>query len=633
MARRRLFSKTETTLIASAVKVNIEAYEAVKRVLALRQKWQDQAWETYDAVGEVKYGVNSLAALVSRVTIFAAEMPENEKDSPPKRTSNPEVKDAVERLGSIVKRSEIIRELAIGLLVPGEVYLICFGPREAETNGAGDIIREASDETWEIRSQDEIKTENNQTKVLDITSESEKWITLDQTKGDAFIRIWRQHARKHALADSHVRGILDPAEELLWWDAAARARSKSRFSDRGIVLVPSDMDLPPRTEDDKKLTGAQRTAKEIQDVASHTLQNPGSAAASVPLTATYPANDQRRSGLEHITFESPTDDLMEKRTDRCLQRIEQGLNLPVGIISGLGEASHWGGGQIEESTFREHVEPLIMLIITALTEAYLHPLLKEAGVADYQKYVIWYDASSLIIHQDKSTNAIRALELGGINWPALRRALGFNESDAPTDEEAEEILEWLKSVRGGNRDREGIVANPQDEEIDKPDDPTAPPKKNAPGERTPVEQPSGPMRRRGQSPIAASIQVMADEQIRRAHEKAGNRLRSRAKKIPAYANAIKGVKSEDVARTLGRDACLKLGIDDIFEGCFNGLESRFIYFASEGNGVHVSRKAVLEFRTVIQELAVNSLFAKPDDDLIVPASTVNRYLTAARGDF
>lgn len=641
--RRRLFSPSAPAMVASGKNIDLKSGAILQAVLSWRQKWQAQAWETYDTVGEVKYGINILASLVSRVQYFVAELPEN-KDAKPQRTENTTAIETFERLGNIVTLADLIRELAINLLVPGECYLVAFGARDEQQNKRGDLVRDEHGEVWEIRSTDEVKVENNIFHVVDIELSGgvQKWIKLDQ-EDDTAIRIWRQHARKHHLADSHVRAILDAAEELLWWDAAARGRAKSRLSDTGVVEIPMDMETPPMADDDPALTGAERTAKRILEAAMEPISNPGSSASVAPIVVTYPANDQRKSGLNHLKIDRPQDELIEKRTDRALSRIERGLNLPVGVVSGLGTATHWGGGQIEESTFREHVEPLVMLIISALTTSFLHPILREEGL-DPEKYVIWYDNSNLITHQDKAANSLRALELGAIGWPALRRELGYSESDAPEDDEREEIREWLQSIRSSQK--QGIVEDPSDP--NQPgDDPNAPPgKPPPPGKKTaPTEQRAAPLKRKGQSPVAASaytnglstlvasVQAMADEKVRRAQEKAGNRLRSRARKVPAYSAAIRGVRSEDVARTLGREAVINLGINDLFDGCFDNLTDRLTYFTSSHDtfSPRLTASVAAPFLAKkLHEISSEVLFSEPSMHFLVPSSIVEQALDLAR---
>lgn len=643
MASLNPFRRKFRTLIAAGKKVDLSKQNAVANILRRRELWQEQSWNTYDAVGEVKYGVNYIAFLSSRVILYVGTQPE-QLDAAPSRlgvddngepvdlTGDDKLAvDTLDRLGAPVTRADKQREMAVCLLVPGEYYLICIGAR-------GD-----TPEKWLVRSQDEVITEGDNTYVID--PDTDEKVLLDSTQGDTFIRIWRQHAKRHHYADSHVRGILEPAEELLWWDAAAVARAKQRLGDSGAVLVPSDMETVEQSEEDAQLSGAARTAKRLQEAAMVPIKNPGAPEAASPIFATYPANEQRKSGLEHITFDRPQDQLLEKRTDRCLQRIAQGLNVPVEIISGLSQAAHWGGGAIEEAVFREHVEPIVILICAALTQSFLHPILEEEGVTDFDKYVIWYDASNLVVHPDMGQAADRGVELGAISRAAWRRMRGIPERDKPSDEEAAAILEWLQATRsgqGGLNENQGVVKNPQ--KPSQPHDPNAPPggpEGRNPSEHPPVDQPAGPLRGPGQKPIAASlngtfdvfaarIEALADERIRRALEKAGNQLRSRANKVSSYKQSLRGVKPEYVAATLGKEAATKLGIDDLFSDSFESVPSRIAFLCERaGYDPDQSRSVGYAIKDELTLLACQRLFSPPTDEPLVQPGTLHDLLNVS----
>lgn len=570
------------SIIASAINTDLTSRKAVKNVLAKRQDWQRQAIEDVRAIGELAYGITVPSSLISRTTLFAATLP-NELDAEPQRIKEGEpnyklITETIDRLGNQLARSDLQFDLAFNLLSVGECYLICFGERPGSEDG--DIP--ATPEHWEIRSINEVSRKNKTVEVYDQLRDEK--VILDHSKGDTFIRVWRPDPYNHDLAWSNVRAILTPAEELLWWDAAAQAAAKNRMTLAGLVGFPDDLEVRAAEGDDPRMTGSERFLTRWMETAMTAVRNPNDAAAAVPMAFSYPRNDSGKSGVDVISFDRPGDELLENRTEKSLIRMEQGINLPVGVISGLGQTTHWGGGQVEESVFRDHVEPTVILMCSALTRAFLLPILLEAGVKDADKYFIWYDASNLIIHRDRAANALRAIELGGIGWKAARRELGFSETDKPSPEEREEILEWLQGVRGRGP-KEATVENPT-EVTEVPDDPNAPPKENAPGKRSPQgKEQSGPMKGKGQDPVAASlrlvdelavaqIQLLCDEKCRRALERAGNRLRNRAKKNSAYTAAINRVSPMEVGATLGREAVTGLGMNDLFDDAFTDLNSR-----------------------------------------------------------
>jgi len=62
------------TAAAAQIKLNDkgEAEQFRSRRLAGANAWQQEAWEYYDAIGEIKYAFNLVASVVSRIRLYAA---------------------------------------------------------------------------------------------------------------------------------------------------------------------------------------------------------------------------------------------------------------------------------------------------------------------------------------------------------------------------------------------------------------------------------------------------------------------------------------------------------------------------------------------------------------------------------
>jgi hypothetical protein len=93
---------------------------------------------------------------------------------------------------------------------------------------------------------------------------------------------------------------------------------------------------------------------------------------------------------------------------------------------------------VEESGLKVHVAPLAELVCSALTQGYLHPMLKEMG-EDPSKYCVWYDMSELTLRPDRALNAQAAYDRLELSSKAYRRETGFSEDDAPTMDELRDI--------------------------------------------------------------------------------------------------------------------------------------------------------------------------------------------------
>lgn len=115
--------------------------------------------------------------------------------------------------------------------------------------------------------------------------------------------------------------------------------------------------------------------------------------------------------------------------------------------------------QVDESTFKAHLEPMIELICGFLTAGYLwgslgvkrpvdapydEPTLIPLPGQEVARLVITYDASALVTHENREKNAIEAgikSKPPIIGPSSTRRALGFSDADALTDEERDE---WIR---------------------------------------------------------------------------------------------------------------------------------------------------------------------------------------------
>jgi hypothetical protein len=128
---------------------------------------------------------------------------------------------------------------------------------------------------------------------------------------------------------------------------------------------------------------------------------------------------------------------MNARADRVLDRILQGLDVPKDTVTGLANVKYSNAVQIDESLYKAHIEPMLLLLADAFTAVYLRPALLEDGwsQAEVQKITVWYDASAVATRNDRASDADSGYEKGVISAQAWRRAHGFTDQDAPTGKE------------------------------------------------------------------------------------------------------------------------------------------------------------------------------------------------------
>lgn len=445
------------TAAAAPVRVNNKAeYEQFKaRRSATSSSWQDEAWEYYDAIGEIKYAFNLVAAVISRIRIHPAAI--ESADASPVTLSESTSVDA--RLAAAAERAVarlssayggqpgLLRDAALNLSVAGECYLV----QVPERLGSGQA------ESWDIRSVDEVIADSRG--GLSVIGRREQANGGGTTNGinapqrlpdQAFVgRIWRSHPRYSDESDSSLRGLLDLCAELLLLNRTFRATEKSRLN-AGALYLPDGLSVAAQGDPNLPVDGADEmidapglTAEEAEDEFEEQLidamttpiRDEDSASAVVPLIIRGPAELGEK--IKQFKFERSFDEAFTARSDRVLERIMQGLDIPKDVITGLANVKYSNAVQIDESLYKTHIEPLMLLIVDSLTVVYLRPYLIANGFApeDVKKIVIWYDPSSVATRNDRATDADEGFDRGAISYETWRKAHGFSDADAPSPEE------------------------------------------------------------------------------------------------------------------------------------------------------------------------------------------------------
>jgi hypothetical protein len=446
---------TPRTLTAAAAQIKINdkgEFEQFRiRRSAGSSAWQAEAWEYYDAIGEIKYAFNLVASVVSRIRIYAAVV-DDPSETPISVRQSELIDDrlaaaserALARLNSAYGgQAGLLKDAALNLSVAGECYLVQMPARPAYN----------LPESWDIRSVDEVTTDPkggfNVIGRREQTAATQGGIDKNSKLGNnAFVgRIWRSHPRYSDEADSSLRGLLDLCAELLLLNRTFRSTARSRLN-AGALYLPdglsvaaqADGDFPYDSEDG---IGPNFTAEEaedefeeqLMDAMTTPIRDEESASAVVPLIIRGPA--ELGDKIKQFKFERSFDPMLAERSDRVLERIMQGLDVPKDVITGLANVKYSNAVQIDESLYKSHIEPLMLLIADALTVVYLRPYLIANGFEESQvnKIVVWYDPSAIATRNDRATDADAGFDRMAVSANTWRRAHGFSDADAPTPTE------------------------------------------------------------------------------------------------------------------------------------------------------------------------------------------------------
>jgi len=443
------------TAAASQVKMNDKAeFEQFKaRRSASSSAWQSEAWEYYDAIGEIKYAFNLVASVVSRIRIFAAAI-DDPSQSPVAASESSSIDQslasaaerALSRLNSAYGgQPGLLKDAALNLSVTGECYLVQMPARR----GTGEP------ESWDIRSVDEVVADGSGN--LKVIGRREQGAGQGGGKNsgvvnlgkNAFVgRIWRSHPRYSDESDSSLRGLLDMCAELLLLNRTFRATARSRLN-AGALYLPDGLSVAAQGDpanypyDSEDGIGAGFTAEEaedefeeqLMDAMTTPIRDEESASAVVPLIIRGPA--ELGDAIKQFKFERSFDPALAERSDRVLERILQGLDVPKDVVTGLANVKYSNALQIDEALYKAHIEPLMLLIVDALTVVYLRPYLIANGYSESEvsRITVWYDPSAVSTRNDRATDADAGFDRGAVSYDTWRRAHGFSDQDAPTPTE------------------------------------------------------------------------------------------------------------------------------------------------------------------------------------------------------
>lgn len=389
-----------------------------------KKQWQEEAWSQYRAQGEAWYAIEWLANAVSRVRLKAGRVVDGGDE--PELVEDGPVAEIVEALaGGVGGRAALLKSFTVKLMVPGDSYLVGYED-------------ELGIYHWNVYSVDVVRKEMSG--GFSIRVDESTWMPLPAES--LVVRVWNQDEQFPWMAVSPMMPALSVLREVDLYNRQIITQLTSRLASNGILLIPAEAAFPVREEFSD---AADPLVSELIDVASKAIQNPGSAAAALPIPLRMPSELIEK--LRHMTF---ADSIMEETLDgrdRALKRLATMLNVPPEVLTGMGGANHWSAAQIEAQAIKVNIAPVVETICRGLTEGYLLPALAETGLAEYDpttgseievdgaRYVVWYDASELNEKPDRTERAVQLHDRVVISDAALRRVAGFDDGDAPTEEE------------------------------------------------------------------------------------------------------------------------------------------------------------------------------------------------------
>lgn len=422
------------SVTAAATMIDLDDKKAAAALKKRRAAWQEEAWKYYDDIGEIWFANEFVGNALRRIRIFPAYQPDPEQ--PPVPVDADKIPEGTERISEeLATRAKvevdrlsqgdgvgaILHRLGVNLGVPGDSYLV-------------GIKNDDGTEKWASYSPDQVSTNDKDEVVLLSAPGDKDGIVLGATNA-TLVRIWRPHPRWSNHATSPMRAVLDQCDELQILSRHIRSAGRSRIASSGVWLVPKEVSfgpVEPALDDETGGNGAARRDPLMQDLLEHMttpIADEGVAAAVVPMIVRSPAEYIEK--FKHIVFERPLDPVAAEQRKELIIRIASGLDIPAEVLLGLADSNHWSAWQIDEQTFKAHIEPLVIMICNAITVGFLRPALGAGG----ERVQLWYDAGGLLGHPNRAQDAKDAHTAIVISDEAYRKYLGFPDEDAPDQEE------------------------------------------------------------------------------------------------------------------------------------------------------------------------------------------------------
>lgn len=510
------------SLVASAVRYPGSS----ARIYRPNQNWQGECYRHYAICGEARFAAKFFGNALSRATLHVATRDNG-------RIEPSETGAGVDTLNDLFNgkdgQEQMLSAIGTHLTIAGECYLVGRTIKK-ENARIGEVVGE---EMWEVVS------------ILEMQVSGSKWSirygdTMQDvvlTDDDVVIRIWIPDPAHRIEADSPFRSLLPVLSEIEWLTRHTFAQISSRLAGAGILFLPQSMSFPPPpknsdgTEPEVK-NEAEGFMLTLADGMLTPIEEPSNASAMVPIVVTAPDDAIDKSKL--MQFWSDLDAETKSMRQDAIHRFALGMDLPPEQVMGMSSnpgtgggntngVSHWGAWQIEESTIKLHIEPMLEVVCNALTIAYLRPLAETDEI-------VHYNTAKLRLRPDRSKEAFELYDRGAISLDALLREVGFDTSDKMADEEYKTWL--LRKVASGSAtpDQVGQALKAIGVDLGEP----APSSESEPDQETRESRPppsleEHPARPRtpAEHPEAAALLAASDALVFRALERGGNRIRQK----------------------------------------------------------------------------------------------------------
>ena len=288
--------------------------------------------------------------------------------------------------------------------------------------------------------------------------------------------------------------------------------------------------------------------------------------------------------------------------------------------------------QIDESTWVDHLQPVVQRLCDELAAMFLRPLAKQEKQAGWEDMAVGWDNSKVVNHPDRAKDAKELHDRMVIGDSALRDANGFTDDDKPSDDELNRMLavklRQPALIAGELPEKAGTVNIPEagGPPVATPASQPAQANGTEPANGKTAVQPGPPKGTDEKALQAAAFAGAAEAALIRCRELAGSRLvtKVRNSRNEEWQAAIVGAPQHLVASALGERALLELHAPPAAELVEGGASALAAVAATLG----VDHEDAVYAGRLVEAHAARTLL---EGHAALPAGVRNRILEIAAG--
>ena len=224
--------------------------------------------------------------------------------------------------------------------------------------------------------------------------------------------------------DAPLFGVLAILQDMDWLGRLSRSQSANRVGMRGIL----------GSADGLNFAGGGDFWDEWDKSLGIKMQDPTNVAPihlrGAKELVEPAASGRGMGGLSWVVPDFPYDARIEGRMESLIHRLSYGLPIPPEILLGLSAQSRATAFQIEENSYRAHIEPPANIVAQVATDV-LNTLFEDVTIE------VRPDPTLLLAKRSTVQDVKDAYDRGEASGDYLREVLGIPSTAAPSEEERE----------------------------------------------------------------------------------------------------------------------------------------------------------------------------------------------------